>query len=74
MTAVYIHAPPGFYLAQRHFVGARTWSAIGGRRRSKSSAFAEAGRALACYSVNRVRVIWCSDWYEPNVVMEAARP
>ncbi|OUM37343.1 hypothetical protein B8W76_05950 [Pseudomonas aeruginosa] len=70
---LHINCPTGKYIAQIKGRGCRLWETVG-------EPF-DAPKAAMCAAVNamterhkRARVLFCSPWYEPNVVMEAKKP
>lgn len=70
---LHINCPTGEYIAQIKGRGCRLWETVG-------EPF-DAPKAAMCAAVNamterhkRARVLFCSPWYGPNVVMEAKKP
>ncbi|MEX5363470.1 hypothetical protein WCE03_16765 [Pseudomonas guariconensis] len=73
MSSLHIHAPKGNYVAQVRRRGCRNWETLGQPTKSKATA---ANRAvtlmLAHENYKRARVLFCAEWYDPIVVMEAS--
>lgn len=67
-----IHAPAGEYIAQVRKPGHRLWETVGKPTQCKRIASKRAVAAMIDRKCKRARVLWCSEWYEPNVVMEAS--
>ncbi len=69
---LHIHAPKGQYYAQTRRAGCRKWEQAGGPTRHKKVAALRATNALFDRNHKRARVLFCADWYDPVVVMEAS--
>lgn len=68
---LHIHAPAGKYIAQVRKPGHRLWETVGKPTKCKRTAAKRAVGAMVERGCKRARVLWCSEWYEPTVVMEA---
>lgn len=69
MSTVHIHQPAGEYIGQVRKRGARRWETIGRPCKSAKAAMAKALKAMT-QRHKRARVLFCAEWYDPNVVME----
>lgn len=73
MTKLHINAPKGVYYAQVRRRGFRHWETLGQAVHSKTTA---ANRAVSTMLIReeykRARVLFCAEWYDPIVVMEAS--
>lgn len=72
MTTVHIHTPKGEYIGQVRGYGCRKWRTVSKGRRSAQRTLAAAVRKMKP-SDKRARVLFCAEWYEPVVLMEASR-
>lgn len=72
MTYVHIHAPKGHYIGQVRLYGHRKWQTVTGRCTRDVLAMSDAIKHMT-QQHKRARVLFIADWYEPVVVMEAAR-
>lgn len=70
--SLHIHAPAGVYIGQIRKRGHRLWETVGKSRKSAKPAMIAAINAMGP-DHKRARVLWCSDYYDPNVVMELSR-
>lgn len=73
MSTLHIHAPSGIYIAQVRRRFERKWTQVGGEFKQKNRAHSTAAGNMVGDFV-RARVLFCTDWYEPTIVMEASRP
>lgn len=71
--SLHIHAPKGDYLAQIRGRGCRLWETVGEAHADAKSAMCTAINAMT-ERHKRARVIFCTEWYDPNVVLEAQKP
>ncbi|MNL78434.1 hypothetical protein D3C87_2048150 [compost metagenome] len=69
MALVHIYSPPGKYTGQIRRRGARRWEAVGNPTKTKKAAMIRAIRAMTA-NHKRARVLFCTDWHEPTIVME----
>lgn len=72
MSGLHIHAPAGLYHAQIRRAGCRNWEAVGEPVSSKKWAMLLAVGNMAELGYKRARVLFCAEWYDPVVVMEAS--
>lgn len=72
MTNLHINSPKGVYYAQVRRRGFRHWEEVGKPFRSNKRAFVAAVSAMFEGEYRRARVLFCADWYDPIVVMEAS--
>ena len=68
---VHIHAPAGVYIGQRKQGWARTWETVTPELETRSL-------ALSCLAMNMEgykfgRVIFCAEYYDPNVVAKISQ-
>ena len=68
---LHIHAPKGVYIAQVRRLFERKWTQVGGKYTDKHRAQSLAAGNMAG-DFKRARVLFCADWYDPIVVMEAS--
>jgi hypothetical protein len=68
MSHVHIHAPAGVYIGQRRKRGHRRWETMTHEHDDKHKALIELVAHMKGYMHGRV--IFCAEWYEPNVVVE----
>ena len=66
---MHIHASKGIYLAQVKKAGHRIWETVGDVTTLERAAEI-AAKNLANGNYKRGRVLFCAEWYEPNIVME----
>lgn len=71
MTRIHIHSPPGEFIGQIRLRGHRLWETVD-TRDSAESAMIRAVEAMS-REHHRARVLWCSDYYDPVVVMKLSR-
>ncbi|WP_158891963.1 MULTISPECIES: hypothetical protein [unclassified Pseudomonas] len=70
--SIHIHSPSGIYYAQVRRRFERRWTQVGGKFLSRE-------KAQACIGSNMTgdfyfgRVLFCADYYDPILVMEAKR-
>jgi hypothetical protein len=75
MTGLHIHAPKGLYHPQVRGRGCRTWQAADSAIEAyddKALAASIAVKAMIDGGHKRARVLFCAEWYDPIVVMEAS--
>lgn len=73
MTRLHIHAPKGTYVAQVRRRGCRNWETLGKAVCSKTTAAKRAVTTMLMREeYKRARVLFCAEWYDPIVVMEAS--
>jgi hypothetical protein len=70
--SVHIHAPKGTYIGQIRLRGHRLWQTVSKSRKSPKPAMIAAINAMG-ENHKRARVLFCTEWYEPNIVMELNR-
>lgn len=70
--SLHIHAPSGIYIAQVRRRFERTWTQVGGEFKQNHRAQSTAAGSMVGDFV-RARVLFCAEWYDPVVVMEASR-
>lgn len=74
---IHINRPKGYYLGQVRLRGYRHWRTVQRNGKDRRFRFAQDAMVAAVLTMHdghlRARVIWCSDWYEPLVVMETRR-
>lgn len=68
MSTVHIHAPHGVYIGQRCRRGARTWEDATESQDDMHTALILLAGAMKGF--HRGRVIFCTEWYAPNIVAE----
>ena len=71
MTYVHIYAPPGRYVGQIRRYGHRRWEHIINSKTAKAAMVA-AVRSMGD-DHKRARVLFCTDWHEPHIVMELVK-
>ena len=69
--SIHIHSPAGEYVAQVRKPGHRLWETVGQPTQCKRSSANRAVGAMVDRDCKRARVLWCCEWYDPVVVMEA---
>ena len=69
--SVHIHAPGGVYIAQVRRLNERMWTQVGGNFSVKHRAQGAAAQNMVG-EFKRARVLFCAEWYDPIVVMEAS--
>ncbi|MET3371966.1 hypothetical protein ABIC89_001007 [Variovorax boronicumulans] len=69
MSYIHIHRPRGEYIGQVRRYGHQRWETIGNPCKTAKGAMAKAIKAMG-HDHKRARVLFCADWYEPNIVME----
>lgn len=69
--SVHIHAPGGVYIAQVRRLNERMWTQVGGNFKAKNRAQGAAAQNMVG-EFKRARVLFCAEWYDPIVVMEAS--
>lgn len=72
LRILHIHAPKGEYLGQVRRRGHRRWETIGKPSKTAEAAMVKAIKGMTPEHL-RARVLFCTDWYDPNVVMELRR-
>jgi len=72
MTSLHIHAPKGEYVGQLRGYGCRKWRSVITTKNSAKHALAGAVRKMQ-KNDKRARVIFCAEYYDPVVVMEASK-
>ena len=72
MISLHIHTPRGIYIAQVRRRFERKWTQVGGEFKQKHRAQSTAAGNMVGDFV-RARVLFCAEWYDPVVVMEASR-
>ena len=72
VSAPHIHAPQGEYVGQVRGQGCRIWRTVITTKNSAKHALAGAVRKMKPGD-KRARVLFCAEWYDPVVVMEASR-
>lgn len=72
MSRLHIHAPPGIYVAQVRRLFERRWTTVGDEFKQRDEAQAAAAKGLVD-EFRRARVLFCADYYDPVIVMEASR-
>lgn len=74
MSYVHIHAPRGYYIGQTRRYGYRLWNTVTGRCKTAEAAMSKAVLTMS-HNDKRARVLFITfdGWYEPSIVMEAAR-
>jgi hypothetical protein len=60
------------YLAQIKGYGCRNWETLGKPLHSKAQAATRAVGEMIRQEAKRARVLFCADWYDPIVVVEAS--
>ena len=68
MTKLHIHAPAGVYVGQRRKRGMRLWESVTTDLKTKEEALIVLASKMKGYA--RGRVIFCAEYYDPNVVAE----
>ncbi|POA52088.1 MULTISPECIES: hypothetical protein [unclassified Pseudomonas] len=71
MSALHVHAPKGVYVAQIRRAFERKWTTVGGEFKQKHRAQATAAANMVG-DFKRARVLFCAEWYDPIIVMEAS--
>lgn len=66
--SLHIHAPSGFYLGQIRLRGHRLWETVAKSKNAKAAMIGAINKMGPDHK--RARVLFCSAWYEPNIVME----
>lgn len=69
MSIVHIYAPKGEYIGQVRRYGHRRWEQVGNPCKTAKAAMVKAVKAMG-QSHKRARVLFCTEWHEPNIVME----
>ncbi len=67
-TRIHIHAPSGVYIGQRRKRGARLWQAATNEVTTGEEALIMLAACMKGYA--RGRVIFCTEYYDPNVIWE----
>jgi hypothetical protein len=68
MSNLHIYAPSGYYIGQTREYGHKLYCTVTKKHSTKVSALKELALKLG-YS-KRGRILFCAEWYEPNVVLE----
>jgi len=71
MNCVHIHAPAGEYIGQVRRRGAQRWRTVANSKTAKRAMVVAIGAMRD--DDKRARVLFCTEWYDPNVVMELSR-
>lgn len=67
-TKLHIHSPPGVYVGQRRKRGARLWETATSDKTTADEALIMLSACMKGYA--RGRVIFCAEYYDPNVIYE----
>ncbi|TES59163.1 hypothetical protein E2N91_11240 [Pseudomonas syringae pv. tomato] len=70
-VVLHIHSPKGVYIAQVRRLFERRWTQVGGDFKEKHRAQGAAAQNMVG-DFKRARVLFCAEWYDPIVVMEAS--
>lgn len=75
---IHILRPKGYYLGQVRIRGHRLWRTVAGKNgKDRHFRFAQDAMVKAILTMGdhhlRARVLFCTEWYDPLVVMEAKR-
>jgi hypothetical protein len=71
MSNVHIHAPEGYYLGQIKRKWGNRWMTVTQNLTDPKTAMAIAVLRMEPEKHIFARVIFCAEWYDPNVVMTA---
>lgn len=69
---LHIHSPSGVYIAQVRQAYARKWETVGEPFTDGDTASLAAIDGMQKHH-EKARVLFCAEWYDPVVVMEASR-
>jgi hypothetical protein len=70
-SVLHIHAPKGTYIAQVRRLFERKWTQVGGEFADKHRAQGMAAQNMVG-DFKRARVLFCAEYYDPIIVMEAS--
>lgn len=71
MSAMHIYNPTNYYVGQVKRTGARNWQKVGKKSKTLSSAIAKTARHMP--GNRMMRVLFCSDFYDPVMVFQGSR-